>query len=229
MSELPRTRQERLEYFEARTLLWNANALTIGLSAAQATAIKNAAIANRADFNAMEIARGASKAATNTFYTTNNTMYDLGRDLIRTIKSFAETTNNPLVYSLANIAPPTPPTPVPAPDVPTDFAGVLSPIGVATLSWKATKSGASSGIFFVVERQRAGEAAFSTLGASAEKSFIDPDPRAASGSVYYRVKAVRGVDESVWCQPVVFNIGGGSGVNAAPTAGFVGGTQAMAA
>jgi hypothetical protein len=211
MSELPRTRLARLEYFEARSTLWTANAAAIGLTPAQVTAIKNAAVANRTDFNAAEVARNASKAATTQYYNSGNTMFDLGRDLIKTIKAFAETTNNPNVYALANINPPAPPAPVPAPDAPTDLAGTLDNFGVATLTWKATRSGPSSGIFFVVERQRAGEAAFVTLGATSEKSFIDPDPRAASGNVSYRVKAVRGADESAWAQPIFFAIGGGGG------------------
>lgn len=220
MSELPASRQARLEYFEARNALWLANATAIGITAAQATAIKTATQANRADFGTMEVARGASKAATNTFYTSNNTMTDLGRDLLKTIKAFAQTTNNPAVYSLANIDPPTPPSPVPPPDVPTDLVGVLSPVGVATVSWKSTKSGASSGIFFVVARQWQGEADFTVLGASAEKSFIDPAPNAAAGPVYYRVRAVRGADQSDWTQPIVFNIAGGGGMVAATVAGF---------
>lgn len=227
MSELPRTRLGRLEYFEARGTLWTTNAVAIGLTPAQVTALKAAANANRNDFSAAEVARNASKAATTSFYNSGNTMFDLGRDLIKTIKAFAETTNNPSVYALANIDPPAPPTPVPAPEAPTDLAGTLDNFGVATLTWKAARSGPSSGIFFVVERQRAGEAAYATLGATSEKSFIDPDPRAASGTVTYRVKAVRGGDASPWAQPIFFAIGGGS--TAVGMNGYVIGTVARAA
>ncbi len=66
-----------------------------------------------------------------------------------------------------------------------------------------------------------------TLGATSERSFIDPDPRAASGTVSYRVKAVRGADNSAWAQPIFFAIGGGSGVAAMNS--YVIGTVARAA
>lgn len=208
MGVLPSSRAERLAYFEARVALWIANATSIGISAAQATAVKNAAIANRADLSAADIARAASKAATQSFYVSNDTLVSLGRDIVKTVKAYAETTNNPDVYALANIDPPSPPTPVPTPDVPTELTGTLSPFGVATLTWEATKSGASSGIFFVVARKRQSEADFTVLGATAEKSFIDPHPQAAEGPVYYQARAVRGADGSDWCMPVVFDLAG---------------------
>jgi hypothetical protein len=211
MSVLPQSRQGRLEYFEARVNTWTTNAAAIGITPAQATAVKNAAGTNRTDFNAMMVARDAAKSSTNTFYTTNNTLVDLGRDMIKTIKAFAATTNNPMVYSLANIDPPAPPTPVPAPDVPANLTGSVTADGVVTLTWKATPSGASSGIFFIVERKRASEANYSVLTATVEKAAMDPAAHVEASQVQYRVKAVRGADMSEWTTPVSFNFAGGGG------------------
>lgn len=211
MSELPQSRQGRLEYFEARASLWLGNATNIGITSTQASALKAAAGVNRSDFDSMQIARDAAKAATNTFYTTNNTLVNLGRDLIRTIKAYAETTNNPMVYSLSNIDPPAPPEPVPAPLTPTDFTGYVTPDGVVTLSWKATPSGPTSGVFFIVERKRAGSTEYSILTATMEKACMDPSAHVEQSQIQYRVKAVRGETESDWTTPVSFNFAGGGG------------------
>ena len=200
-----------MEYFESRISLWLGNAESIGITDEQATALKTAAELNRAQFNAMDVARNSAKAATNTFYASNNTLTDLGRNLIKTIKAYAQTTNDPMVYSLANIDPPAPPTPVPAPSVPADTTGSVTPDGVVTLSWRADRSGASSGIFFIIERKRAGEADYSVLSATVEKSFMDPNARVNLGLVQYRIKAVRGTESSDWATPVVFNFGAGGG------------------
>lgn len=211
MSVLPSTRQGRLDYFNARSALWTTNFASIGISSAQATALKTAVSTNLADAAAMAVAHDAAKSATNTFYTSNNAMVSLGRDLIKTIKAYAATTNNPMVYSLSNIDPPAPPSPVPAPDVPTDLVGSVTPDGVVTLSWKATPSGASSGIFFVIERKHAADTDYNVVSATVEKSFMDPGANIPAGMVQYRIKAVRGSDASDWTTPVVFNFGGGGG------------------
>jgi hypothetical protein len=172
----------------------------------------------------MTVARDAAKAATLNFYNLNNSMVDLGRGLIGTIKSYAEATDDPNVYVLANVNPPSPPTPVPAPTTPTEFTGAVSPDGVVTLSWRAERSGPSSGTFFLMEKKRMAEAEYSVLGATMELSHMDPEADVTNGPVQYRVKAVRGVKSSDWSQPIVFNFGvGGSGL----AAGFVGAAVPM--
>lgn len=213
MSELPSTRLQRLQYFEAHYGLWQTNAANVGITAAAALSVKNATTACRAGYDAMIVARNASKAATLNFYNLNNTLVDLGRGVISTIKSFAESTNNPNVYVLADINPPAPPTPVPAPSTPLEFTGSVSPDGVVTLTWRPESSGPSSGVFFLLERKKMAppEANYSVLGATMERSYIDPDADIGSGPVQYRMRAVRGNLTSAWTQPIVFNFGGGGG------------------
>ncbi len=228
MANFEGSRRQKLEWMEARITQWQSNALAIGISAAQATNVKNAAVTCRTEFNDAEAARAAAKNATVEFYTASNTMNGLARDLIATIKAFAETTNNPNVYALASIDPPAPPTPVPAPSVPTDFNGSVSPGGVVTLTWKATPSGASSGIFFLVERKRAGEPAWIAMGGTAEKAFIDPNPMLSTGIVQYRVKAARAEAASDWSSFVSFDLAGGGG-SVVGVLSFDDGEQAQAA
>lgn len=225
------TRRQKLEWLEARMNQWVANAAAIGVLPATATNVKNAAVACRTEFNDAEFARAAAKNATLEFYTASTTMNNLARDVIATIKAYAESTNNPSVYALASIDPPAPPTPVPAPGVPTDFNGSVSPGGVVTLTWKSTPSGVASGVFFLVERKRSTEPAWIPMGGSAEKAFIDPNPMLSSGIVQYRVKAVRGESSSDWSAFISFDLAGMGGVGGSVVGvlSFDNGEQAQAA
>jgi len=236
---LPTGKQAALEWFEARQTTWQTNATSIGLTAIQMTAFKALVSTNRADFNTMQTARAAAKAATQTFYNSFTLMRDPGRGYIAAIKAFAETTRNNNVYALGMIDPPAPPSPVPAPTVPTDLTGAVSPTGEITISWKALTSGPSSGIFFMVQRQRAGETSYTLMGGKQEKSFLDPSPHVADGPVSYQVRAQRGTDQSNWTVPIVFDLAGGqggagfasftTGSGAESTVGFIGGNDANAA
>lgn len=225
MSVLPQTRAKRLEFFEARVGQWTDNAAAIGISAAQAASIKSRTMDDREAYTNAQMARDAAKAATLTWYTSNDSMVNLGRDLIRTIKAYAETTNNPNVYALANIDPPAPPQPVPAPETPTAVVGSVSPDGIVTLKWRATRSGSSSGIFFVVERKR-GEGEYQVVSAVVEKMFMDPQANVTQSQVQYRIKAVRGEEMSEYTTPVVFNFvsGGGGAGRFVVSGGDAGGT-----
>lgn len=218
MSVLPKTRIKRLEFFEARYDLWIANATALGISSASANSLKTKTNDDRDAFNAAQIARDAAKSATLNWYIANDDTVTLGRDLIRTIKNYAESTNNPTVYTLAAIDPPAPPTPVPAPTTPTDMNGSVSPSGVVTITWRAERSGPTSGIFFMVERQRA-SGPWAVIGAAVEKSFIDPEANITESAVAYRVRAMRGETTSDYTTPVVFNFvpGGGFVMSTAPS------------
>jgi hypothetical protein len=211
MSNFEGTRRQRLEWIEARIDQWQANAAAIGITPAQATNLKNLVGAATSMFTAAEVARDNAKSATRKFYDAMSSMSGPTRDLIATIKAYAETTNNPNVYNLSNIDPPAPPTPVRAPSAPFDVSGFVSPTGNATITWDADRSGASTGVFFMVERKRGSEATFMVIGGTAEKSYLDLDPRLATGTVQYRVKAQRGGLSSEWSVPIAFSIVGGGG------------------
>lgn len=223
---LPTGRQQALEWFEARITTWTANALSIGLTAAQMTAFATLITNNRKDFNDSQTARAAAKAATQKFYNSFNLMRDPGRGYIAAIKAFAETTHNPAVFALGMVDPPAPPTPLPPPEIPTDLTGEVSPTGQITISWGAVQAGHSSGIFFMVQRQRFGEAGYTLLGGTQEKGFLDPSPHVTLGPVSYQVRAQRGSDISNWTVPIVFDLAAGPGLaGESPTAGFVGGQE----
>lgn len=211
MSNFSGTRREKLQWIEARIEQWQQNQAQIGISVQQITNLKTLVGSASAAFTGAEFARAAAKNATRDFYDAFNDMSGPTRDLINTIKAYAETTNNPSVFSLSSIEPPAPPTPAQAPSTPFDVSGSVSPTGNATITWDADRSGASSGIFFMVERKRGNEATFSIIGGTAEKAFLDVDPRFATGTVQYRVKAQRGGLSSDWSVPIAFSITGGGG------------------
>jgi hypothetical protein len=180
---------------------------------AQATSLKSLVATAAGQFTAAEAMRDDSKSATRKFYDAMTAMSGPTRDLIATIKAYAETSNNPNVYNLSNVEPPAPPTPATAPTIPFDVTGFVSPTGEATVTWNADRSGASTGVFFLVERKRSAEAGFGLIGGTAEKAFVDLDPRLGTGTVQYRVKAQRGGLTSSWSVPIAFTItsGGGGG------------------
>lgn len=228
---LPDTRLPALQWFEARINTWTTNATNIGLTGASMTSFANLIKDCRADYDAMQTARAAAKAATQKFYTSCTAMRDPGRGYIAAIKAYAESTGNDNVYNLGMIDPPAPPTPVPAPDVPKDLTGSVSPTGQITLTWSAVPSGPSSGIFFMVQRQRSGESGYTLLGGTQDKTFLDPVPHVTGGPVSYQVRAQRGSDYSDWTVPIVFDLSG-AGFAFDASAGFVGeqgGASAQAA
>jgi len=214
MPVLPETKLGQLEFFESHKDAWADHATEIGLQDSAISAFKPQITAARAAYSAMQIARDASKAATQNFYNTHGDMLSTGRAFIAAIKAFAETSNDPNVYVLANIDPPAPPSPTPAPETPTDLVGAISPSGSVTLTWSSTRSGATRGIFFLVERQRASETTWTPLGGVMEKAIIDPNPGLGEGPVQYRVRAGRNTSYSEWTVPISFNVPCGPGLNA---------------
>lgn len=227
MSTLPQSRKARIEYFEARLSKWDTNAAAIGLSAGQVASLDTLVSAARSALDAAEQARTASKDSTVQFYSAEDAMRDLGADLIKTIRAFAQTTNNPDVYALASIPPPAQPTPAPAPAQPADLSGMIDPFGVVGLAWQSVPKGPTSGIFFDVERRVGQTGAWTPLGATQEARFHDTGgaAQAASEIVQYRVRARRGESASPWSDPLAVSFTGTEG----DVAGFVGGPQAEAA
>lgn len=170
---------------------------------------------------------GRGHQPTTKFYNAVAAMDAPGRDYLATIKAYAETTDNPNVYVLAQIPPPAPPTPVPAPATPTNLTASIDASGILSLSWEAERSGPSTGIIFLVSRQDAEGAPFTLTGATFAKSFIDPTFVACNGQISYRVQAQRGDLFSGFAGPLQINLGGpGLTLTAAPA---VGGEAKMAA
>ncbi len=241
MAVLPPTILEQIEFCEAHLPVWNEVATSIGLTAAQLTAFSPKVTNARGAYNAAIAAREAAKAATVDMKADATLMRQNASDLIRAIKNYAENQANPdAVYSLAQIPPPSGPTPLPAPGRPTNIEVTLQPNGSVTLSWDAVNAAASSGAFYNIYRKLPGQTAFTGIGGtpgattqSRRMSFTDATiPTSAAGSgAQYIMQGQRGTLVGDPCDAVVvqFGIDGGGGMVIANVGGATNAKLKMAA
>lgn len=194
----PDTRLEQIQFAEAHWPIWNSAPTTIGLTAAAVTAIKTATAAARAAHDAAEAARQASKAATTGYYNTTGTMKGLVADAIKSIRLYAQSTNNPSVYQAAQIPAPATPSPVPPPTQPTDVTASIEPTGALTLTWQGTSGGDSGSTVYLIRRKLSGENSFTMIGAAGTtrggryKTFTDDTLPGGSNNIQYIIQGQRG-------------------------------------
>ncbi len=188
-SVIPSKPLEAIAFFESHVPVWNASAVQIGLSVAAVTAIDNATKAARTGYENQQVAKNASKSATQAYGNLVSTMRDIGGDGIATIKAFADSTNNPAVYTLAQIPEPAAPTPAAPPTQPTNFKVELTSEGGIVISWKGTGSG---GGYYSVKRKLAGESAFTLIGNTGSKSFVDATLTQGTTGASYIIQGFRG-------------------------------------
>lgn len=186
---LPNSREAMIQWFEQRLSAWAAAPTAIGLTAAQLTSLATMLGDASTDQDAAFAARIASKSATLNYYNSSDDLRSFGSDLIKTIKAFAETTNNPSVYALANVPPPAAPAPLGPPATPTDLRATLDTAGQITVRWEGSRVGGTS---FTVERSLTGSTGpWSIVGVSEERSFLDVAVPRGVDAVSYRVIASR--------------------------------------
>lgn len=213
MAIVPDSRIGKITFYEAHATLWKDHALELGLDVDDATKLLDATTQARAAYNDSIQARDAAKAATQDFYTDTAAMATLGSAMLATIKSFAETTQNPGVYSIAQIPPPAAPSPIPAPGTPMDFTVLLSQSGAIELRWKCNNPPGSVGTIYECRRRIGGTGSpFVFIGASGVRSFTDDTLPSGSTGVTYELTAVRSTRRGL---PAQFNVNfgiGGDGV-----------------
>lgn len=231
MAIVPRTTAELLQWADTHGTTWTSAAASIGLTAAQVTAFKAKISSARSAVAIQNAANEAKLAATNTARTELNALRESASDLVATIKAYADNAANPnTVYDAAQIPPPAPPTPVPAPGKPTGFAIALESDGSVTLSWEATNSAASSGAFFTISRKLPGQTGFTSLGGASGSTaetrrcfFTDATipASAASAGAQYIVQGFRGTRAGTPSDAIIVQFGNdGATFSAANSAGF---------
>lgn len=213
MGTYPRDRQEFLNWCEAHAPLWAANAAAIGLVAGQTTAFTASTTAMRGKVTAQTTAKEAAKAATEAVVDSESSLRGTASDLVRAIRLHAIEKNDPNVYVIAQIPAPQAGSPVPPPGQPTDFRVELNPTGSITIKWKAKHPEGSDRVVYFVQRKLAGQANFSLLGGTGEKSYEDDTLPVGSGGATYIVTAQRGQVSGPPSQQltVTFGVGGGAG------------------
>jgi hypothetical protein len=185
---VPITQQGAIDFFATRAPTWAANQASIGISATQVVDIDAKVTAAQTKLAAAQAARVASKTATLELKDALNDMRGFGGDLIKTIRTFAETTDDANVYTLSDIPPVSPPTPAGPPDQPTELAAsILLPFGIG-LSWKGS---VSQSAYFAVWRRLQGEVSFTMIDTTKDKAFEDRTLPDATASVEYYIAAIR--------------------------------------
>ncbi|MEL6497279.1 MAG: hypothetical protein AAF937_06115 [Planctomycetota bacterium] len=192
MGIIPDGRSERINFFENRLNAWAANAAAIGLSADEVTRIAQLTTLARDGFNAAQVARDDAKSATQTQNDAIDAMAAYGADLVKTIKAFAQTNEDPGVYTAANIPQPKPRTPLgPAPQ-PQNVTLKLTTTGAISVAWQAETAGRMA---FVIERQTMPVGGsfgdWSIIGTTTTKNFIDETVPAGLERAVYRITAER--------------------------------------
>lgn len=224
MGVVPNTRIGKVEFYEARISTWSSAATSIGTTTAAVTTLSNLTKAARDAFNAQQAAQAAAKSATERFHNAVREMQNAGGDIIKTVKAFADTTNNPNVFVIANIPAPAAPTPAGPPVTPTDLSAVMNSDGTIRLSWRGSISQRQ---FFSVWRQLPSQSMPLQIGAVAAKDFTDVTVPRGLQQVVYSVRAHRDSQVSTPTDNLVVFFGaipGGGGAFGAMVDGQVIGT-----
>jgi hypothetical protein len=192
MGTFPSRRDEFLNWCAAHDPVWTANATLIGMTGAQATAFNKAVDDLQAAILAQEQAKQAAKSATMTTEEREGELRRLATENVQRIRTFAQSTGNPSVYTLAQVPPVAPPTPVGPPGTPTDFTVALDPQGAITVRFKCVNPPNAGGTTYLVRRKLPAQAGFAFFTATGKKNFTDATLPSAIAQAEYVVQALRG-------------------------------------
>ncbi len=214
MGVVPSTRIGKIEFYESHLQAWATNAAAIGLDPAAVLAFQTLVTNARSAYLDAEMKREASKAATLTFHDDTDTMSKVGSALLSTIRAYADTTDNPGVYALAQIPAPATPGPVPPPGQPYELSVGLAATGALALRWKCDNPSGATGTVYEVQR-RIGTGPFQFVEVAGERAFEDVTIPAGSSNIVYQITAVRGKARGPAAQFLVnFGVGGAASVTA---------------
>lgn len=212
MSIVPTKTEELLTFCDQHETVWELIPTQIGLTAAQITAFKATLATAHDNFDAQQAAIAAARASTLSSKTSIRSLRTAVADLLRFIKAYAETQDDPnAIYAKAQIPAPVAPGPALPPGTPTDIRAGLEPDGSVILKWKAL-GGASGNTVWTVSRRLPAQAEFSFAGASGSRVFIDDTLPAGNSSVTYQIRGQRGSAMGPASLPftVLFGHGGGT-------------------
>lgn len=202
---LPTNRSNAIDWINERLAAWIANAEAIGLTTEQTTQLTTLAQAATSARTAAFQARNAAKDATVLYYGAADELAAYARDLVSTIKAYAETTGDMSVYSTASVSPKDPPSPVGSPVQPTNLRATILNSGGVRLEWDGSLA---SGTVFEVQRKLDSQTGAPVLiGVAGEKHFIDDAVPVGTSSVQYRVRAVRQEFRSDFADPILVSFG----------------------
>lgn len=210
---VPETQQDAIDFFAGRIGAWSDAPTLIGLTEAQSDAVAAALSEAQAALAAARAARIAARTATLALNQAMATLRSTGGDAVKTIRAFAEATDNPAVYTDASIPPASPPSPAGIPDAPTRVEAAITSRGAAAIRWKGSRAG---GTAFIVERRLksldgvAGPWAYA--GTSTTNTLTDATIPIGHAAVTYRVFAIRpaGRGPATTANPIAFGTEAGT-------------------
>ena len=207
MPIVPPKPADKIVWYEAHIAPWTTNAVAIGSSAPEITALNALTETARAKQTAQQAAKDAARTATNQYREAVLAMAVAGSDVLKKVKAKAATTAG--VWDLAQIPPPATPSPVGPPGMPSTFKVTLNPEGSLELTWKCSNPAGASGTIYQVSR-KIGAGAWSMVGGTGEKKFLDDTVPAGVASVSYRIQAIRSTQAGTANDFTVnFGVGGG--------------------
>lgn len=214
MALLPDTVVGKIQYCEDHIPPFTANAVAIGTTAGAVTDLDTKTQAARAAYDAQQAAKQAAKAATNALREALEPMVDAMADILKQVKAKAAVSGGS-VYTLAQVDPPLPPSPITTLGTPTDFIVMLDGSGTVQLKWKCTNPRGATGTIYQVWRRTSPTGEFTYIGGNGSKKFTDTTLPAGSTHVTYQVQAVRSTATGPFAQ---FNVNFGVGAGGIVTA-----------
>lgn len=226
MSVVPNTRPELIQFCEDRANVWSGSGIPaqIGLTAAQVSELEALAATARTVYSAATAARAASKAATTTYHNATDMLHEKVANMVKEIRTYAETTNNQQVYALAQIPAPAPPSPIPAPGQPDQFSARILSNGAVTLTFRATTPRGGGSTVYLVKRRlpSLGETAFTLIGTVGTepggrrgiKEYTDSTLPLGANPAEYIVQGQRGSSFGPMSNVFTLTLGAGPGVQA---------------
>ncbi len=194
MSQIPSSpRSAVYTWCEARVEPWETNALAIGISVLEAQAFGASVGAFATAVSNQAKAKAAYEAATDGVNDAYRTMRRNMTNGIADIRQFAEQQSNPTgVYELAQVPPRAAASTAPPPGRPFDFSvELVDTTGAVQLRWKCQNPTGTTGTSYIIRRRLPTETAFSFVGVTGEKRFVDNTFIAGPDRVEYTVQAQR--------------------------------------
>lgn len=165
------SKKQKLQKLKVYLPYWTANTAAIGLTGPQVASLQSKVDVADAAKQAQQAAINAAQMATMNWHHRLDTAAAMAAGYIKAIKAKARIDDNPNIYVLAGLPEPiTTPTPLPAPDMPSDFAASITNQGYVRLTWEGTRS---SKVFTTIWRRMPGEAGFTLVGSGTGLNFTD--------------------------------------------------------
>jgi hypothetical protein len=136
MSVVPKKAIEKVQFYENHLPDFTTNAVAMGSSVAEVSALQTKTEAARAAYDAQQVAKQAAKVARQMFEEALAAMSASGAAIIKQVRAKAESTGTLTPYNLSGLPVPATPSPAPAPGKPYQLTVEVDDLGQLHLKWK---------------------------------------------------------------------------------------------